>query len=94
MISAYSTSKILSIISVSTASGWVRFSLIENNLEMANVLREIISENQSSVNVVKTPVATKTGNNYDDLLKLKNLLDNGIISQEEFDAKKKDLLGL
>lgn len=30
----------------------------------------------------------------DEILKYKNLLDNGIITQEEFDAKKKQLLGL
>ncbi len=30
----------------------------------------------------------------DELLKFKNLLDQGIITQEEFDAKKKQLLGL
>ena len=30
----------------------------------------------------------------DDLLKLKELLDAGILTQEEFDAKKKQLLGL
>ena len=30
----------------------------------------------------------------DEILKFKNLLDNGIITQEEFDAKKKQLLGL
>lgn len=30
----------------------------------------------------------------DELKKFKDLLDNGIISQEEFDAKKKQLLGL
>ena len=31
---------------------------------------------------------------YEELKKVKELLDMGIISQEEFDAKKKDLLGL
>lgn len=30
----------------------------------------------------------------DEILKYKNLLDSGIITQEEFDAKKKQLLGL
>ena len=30
----------------------------------------------------------------DELMKFKNLLDQGIINQEEFDAKKKQLLGL
>ena len=32
--------------------------------------------------------------NYDEISKLKQLLDNGIITQEEFDTKKKQLLGL
>ena len=30
----------------------------------------------------------------DEILKYKQLLDMGVISQEEFDAKKKQLLGL
>lgn len=33
-------------------------------------------------------------NNADELRKFKELLDSGIISQEEFEAKKKQLLGL
>lgn len=32
--------------------------------------------------------------NYDEIAKLKQLLDAGIITQEEFDVKKKQLLGL
>lgn len=36
----------------------------------------------------------KPNNTLDDLEKLKSLLDQGIITQEEFDAKKKDILGL
>ena len=31
---------------------------------------------------------------YEEIEKLKHLLDNGVISQEEFEAKKKQLLGL
>lgn len=39
------------------------------------------------------PVPTvNSGNNMDDLVKLKELLDKGIITQEEFDTKKKQLL--
>ena len=30
----------------------------------------------------------------DEILKFKNLLDQGIINQEEFDKKKKELLGV
>lgn len=35
-----------------------------------------------------------SNSNYDELNKLKELLDNNVITQEEFDKKKKDILGL
>lgn len=38
-------------------------------------------------------VRTQTGT-ADELKKYKDLLDKGVITQEEFDAKKKQLLGL
>lgn len=40
------------------------------------------------------PVAASTSDPYEELAKLSSLKDQGIISQEEFDAKKKQLLGL
>ena len=44
---------------------------------------------------VEVEVATTPQNeNIDELKKYKELLDQGIITQEEFDAKKKQLLGL
>jgi predicted Zn-dependent peptidase len=39
------------------------------------------------------PVAAGAGT-ADGLKKFKDLLDSGVITQEEFDAKKKELLGL
>lgn len=39
-------------------------------------------------------VVQKSNSNADELKKYKELLDSGVISQEEFDAKKKQLLGL
>lgn len=39
-------------------------------------------------------VANNAVSNADELLKFKQLLDMGVITQEEFDAKKKQLLGL
>ena len=36
----------------------------------------------------------ETNSAADEILKFKNLLDNGIITQEQFEAKKKQLLGL
>jgi len=45
--------------------------------------------NSSSVVAPKTPAESQ----IDRLTKLKGLLDSGVISQEEFDAKKKQILG-
>ena len=39
-------------------------------------------------------VTGATSSSADEILKYKNLLEQGIITQEEFDAKKKQLLGL
>lgn len=41
-----------------------------------------------------TPASTQTASPADELRKYKSLLDDGIITQEEFEAKKKQLLGL
>lgn len=99
MISSYSTSKFLSTISVSTASGSTKFLLIGNYMAIGNALSGLINERQSSTvsasNVAPVaPVAAPAGSAIDDLAKLKTLLDSGVITQEEFDAKKKQLLGL
>ena len=37
-------------------------------------------------------IAQKTDNRIEELTKLKDLLDAGVITQEEFDAKKKQIL--
>jgi len=43
----------------------------------------------------KEPQASNSSSsNADELRKFKGLLDDGIISQAEFDEKKKELLGL
>ena len=92
MVSAYSTRKFLSVIAVATASGITKFSLIGNYKEVGDVLAKKINERQQNTAIAKTQTAENSA--MDDLAKLKALLDSGIISQEEFDAKKKQLLGL
>ena len=42
----------------------------------------------------KTDVTNLNQNNIEEIKKYKNLLDSGIITHEEFDIKKKELLGL
>ena len=93
MVSAYSTSKLLSVVAVATASGITRFSLVENYKEIGDVLSRLISQRQRNTQVDNTESYSKS-DSMDDLIKLKSLLDAGIITQEEFDAKKKQLLGL
>ena len=44
--------------------------------------------------IKKQIVVKEQKESADDLLVYKELLDSGVISQEEFDAKKKQILGL
>ena len=45
--------------------------------------------------MVKQPTKTaKSNDRIEELTKLKDLLDTGVITQEEFDAKKKQILGV
>ena len=53
-------------------------------------INQLISEYKNS----NTVQQSNTSSVADEILKFKNLLDNGIITQEEFEAKKKQLLGL
>ena len=73
-----------------TSSGAVKFWLLTNQKEVYQSLSDLLKERQShTVN----PSSSQTGN-ADELKKYKELLDMGVITQEEFDAKKKQLLGL
>lgn len=44
--------------------------------------------------VAAEPASTGAADNYDTLMKLKGLLDAGVLSQEEFDAEKQKILGV
>ncbi|MBE7089996.1 MAG: SHOCT domain-containing protein [Clostridiales bacterium] len=58
--------------------------------------REVATFIENKAHEAKKPqvVATTSVSSADELLKYKSLLDQGIITQEEFNAKKKELLGL
>lgn len=75
-------------IDIGTSSGRINFKLCGNNInihsEISKLLLERQQRNQSEKNTDSTDV----------LQTLEKLMDNGIITQEEFDAKKKQLLGL
>ena len=60
---------------------------LKNCEEVSAVLKTLLDQNNSDS-------STTNYSNADELKKFKELLDSGVISQEEFDAKKKQLLGL
>ncbi|MBD8522312.1 SHOCT domain-containing protein [Lysinibacillus fusiformis] len=63
----------------------------KKDLEKLSLL--IVAEEEETTQAALTPPPT-TSIPTEELIKLKELLDVGILTQEEFDAKKKQLLGI
>ena len=80
-------------IDIGTSSGRISFKAIENNMNLHEVISKLLIDRQKAKNTESSP-SIPTGSTADELKKFKELLDMGIITQEEFDAKKKQLLGL
>jgi len=80
-------------VSVSTSSGRITFVLIPERNKVHKAISDLIIERQikSKETVIKQETSQS---NADELKKYKDLLDSGIITQEEFEAKKKQLLNL
>lgn len=74
------------MISESKSDSFLTKSAMEDYNNIAAKLDQIISSNAQE--------PTSADSNADELRKFKGLLDDGIISQAEFDEKKKELLGL
>lgn len=67
-----------------------------DNIDKA-VIGPFIDSLNNAIKSFKSPIVkskARKDTSIDDLLKLKMLLDEGVLSQEEFDFKKKQLLGL
>ena len=94
-ISAVGTS-FLKGIAVATSSGKIKFWLIKNRDEIHKMISDLLIERQNRANAETTATIKQDVplSNADELAKFKDLLDKDIITQEEFDAKKKQLLGL
>lgn len=66
-----------------------------NANELAATLRQIILNNDKPVEDIETSTVNNTQNDsIEEVKKLKELLDMGIINDEEFEKKKKELLNL
>lgn len=89
-ISSVGTS-FLNGIDVGTSSGYIKFKLIKNHKEIHSALSRLLIERQNEEKS-HTAVTKETSSKIDDLKKYKELLDSGVITQDEFDAKKKQIL--
>ena len=81
-------------VAVATSSGKICFWFVKNKNDVFNAITNCLVERQNkpaSTTTIKQEIPQSAA---DELKKYKDLLDSGVITQEEFDAKKKQLLGL
>ena len=79
-------------VAVATSSGKISFILLKNAQRIHKEITTLLIDRQNKKEQEKPVLVSNS--NADELKKYKELLDSGIITQEEFDAKKKQLLGL
>ncbi len=92
-ISAVGTG-LFSSIGVATSSGRISFMGISNRDEVHKAITDLIIDRQSDpvpITQIKQEIQQSSA---DELGKFKDLYDKGVITKEEFEAKKKQLLGL
>lgn len=78
-------------VTIATSSGSINFYGVANQNEVFSIISELIVKRQEET---KTATVKGPESGSDELKKYKELLDSGIITQEEFDAKKKQILGI
>ena len=81
-------------IAITTSSGAIKFGMIKNRDEIHSAISKLLVNRQTPASPQQIIRQEIPQSNADELKKFKELLDSGIITQEEFDAKKKQLLGL
>lgn len=87
---------ILKGIAVGTASGKIHFFNIDNQDEMHEAISRLLINRQQATrnNSAAAVLQEAPKSSADELIKYKELLDAGVITEQEFDAKKKQILGL
>ncbi len=77
---------------VTTASGMLSFKLMANNKELHKCISNLLIERQNRTTLPTTIKQEVSHSDADELKKFKELLDSGVITQEEFEAKKNKIL--
>lgn len=87
---------IFNTISISTASGVIKFSYLKNRDNIHQCINDLVisrqrkeNNNPSTQTTIKQEIPLS---NADEIKKYKELLDMGVITQEEFNTKKNQLL--
>lgn len=93
-VSAVATTAFTQGVSISTSSGRITFLFLSKKEKIASTIRKLLIERQQKPVAATTIKQEIPQSNAEELRKYKELLDMGVISKEEFDAKKKQLLGL
>ena len=79
-------------LSVRTSSGVIRFTMIKNRDDVYSVINKLLIERQSDKQQKSQDDVQQ--NDIEELKKYKELLDNNVITQDEFDKKKQQILKL
>ncbi len=92
MISAVGTGA-FSTVKIASSSGAIKFGMLENCGEIHSVISKLLMDRQNNKKQ-EAPTTIIEKSEANELEKYKELLDKGIITREEFEAKKKQILGL
>ena len=80
-------------VSITSIGNVSNFHCIENREEVMKAIAYLLANPQQSSAQTASPTSANDGE-AEQLKRLKDLLDDGVLTQEEFDAKKKQVLGL
>ena len=94
-ISSVGRSPLLRAVSVGTSSGAIRFYLVQKHTEIYDVISTLIRNRQCNTQGVSkaSTEQNRPANNISETLRAyKSLLDDGIITEAEYESKKKEIL--
>ena len=86
------TGMLMGVITIDTIKE--KFNVAVNKITAQNINSAIHDALLSLKQQKKAPTTSHAVSSADEILKYKNLLDMGAITQDEFDKKKKELLGI
>lgn len=81
-------------ITVATSSGHISFFGVTNQSEVFQAVSALLTQRHEGTQISNQPTQNQNTDSAEQLIKLKQLVEQNIITQEEFEAKKKQLLNL